>query len=1358
MANLNVITNIETEKDTYEEISFYFSYASSDKILVSQIYNKLVHLSKTKEINGSYRFKYVFPDASDNKTTTIKNCRYFVAFISKNYFDSINWDDQKEELELTLNKNNIIPVFLDDINPKMLSDEQRQAFSLLQLNELPIERLTLLFFGEGVKESGLDESVETIYKGFERIVYPQISEETYCDVFISYAHKNQTSVKPVYTLLEKRFPGCWWRDEERLNHNIEYDIRILNALEKSKCVIAFISKEYIDSSYCVNKELSIADLRGKPIIPVFVDDICVEKIDNYAKVILNPLLSCDPLFYTKGFCSNDAQEVCDNILGHGTLKLSVGLGNKLDWNTPLPHIFNKLILHLNRQQEQKGNYKVTQDISHELFSSLKKIKKNCGDDNDNDDDREQAATNQTDGFTVNENNKERYKHLLPYGWKTHKTHLVDFLNKSKHLFLIGEGGGGKTTTLVETCRWLLAQGEYSVCVPLKVINSENNFEKYLERNVFSGNSQMCHLATTLMKSDKPFYVFLDGLNEMPQDYLGTFFNNLETFLSGHHAVKLIISSRFFDSHTNLGSIEKDFSLFRFQKLDRECVVTYLRACGVLDASKKEDIDDTLYHLLHTPLMLTLYCFSERAKKEYEQDPVVKDRIGLEAKPDTTAKILHNYVQTQLYRAFAENNFNESIYVTMYEYILPSIGLKMVQKNMLSLGRMDYRLCIKTPARDEKNAKYFSEFTDLIDDKRRFNVKYENYREAIDIAQNQLSFVTETEDGYSFTHQVFRDFFAAKFLCLEMDVCKHDMPQDRTILDICAAQYSDDVLSFVADLQKEYEFEPRRDAVTRNWQFKKASATENILAKWKNVEGELAQTAVYNLFNILRLGRNGKLFSCDFPGIDLRACNLNGVKFSEFDKDHKDNPHASSFEGAWIDKKCFLPNGHSAPISAMCISSDNILYTGDVTGKVFRWNLSDLDKPSQSKKVDPIDDGFDVTEEKIIRLALSEKNKSNLLVLTNHSVTEFDVEHREVIKNTIVPPHKYLRDVRDNAGVIEVIYDTAPLTWRSLDDNKTDYLVDDRCPISGCIRKSPCSDVYVYSDMNGQIRTNKHGFYALYQHLFNEIQKSGIEGSDLQDYYEMKKNPSVNDICWHPLGERLLVAYSNTVFEFEYSANNVLKYAAHTAFDSKVTSVGYLSDDRIIVCNDVHINVIKLDDRKIMFDSGYEFSSCYIPRIIKTLQSDNKTYLLSTNKELKILDENLIVKHVRQLKRNVQNVCFARNLRTNEKFLCVMIKSSRDVFCERYDVFRDEYKDLHSNFKVLDDREDHSDKLYTHYRNYKKLISFNRTNFERNEYNNIAGVFIKGCNFKNINNNQMEENMELIKQNMELIKQNGGQVL
>lgn len=1273
----------------------------------------------------------------------LKNCQFFIPVFSHQF---LSCDYCKRDLSKFSshyrgdgeNRSKIIPIFIDNITWNKLNDTEAAASLYgITIDGVSIPNISFPFYGKGIEgesHSDVCEIIEDCLRA-ESETNDEIIQK---DVFISYAHRDKKTVKEIYSKLKDIVPNCWWFDNEILENYRDFNKSIYKGLQKCKCVIAFFSRNYAQSEYCSNIELPYA--RDKNIIPIFLDDISPNDFSENIRGTIDQLLKVETI-YCKG---KSTDEVCEKIVNTTAFKLlKSGLlqtdSKKIEASES---ILNQLVLNLEKQQEQKGNYKVTQDISQALFSFLKKTNKNSESSIDeNEDVPEQKSYSKTDKPAFSTNNKDKYKYLMPDGWETYETPLINHLNESKHLFLTGEGGGGKTTTLIESCRWLLAQGEYAVYVPLKVINSENNFENYLKRTVFSGNSQMYHIATSLMQSDKPFYIFLDGLNEMTQDYLGTFINNLETFLLGHHAVKLIISSRFFDSHMNFGSIGKDLSLFRFQKLDRECVVAYLHACGVLDESKK-DIDDTLYQLLHTPLMLTLYCFSKKAKKEYDKDPVVKDRIELEAKPDTAAKILHNYVQTQLYRAFAENNFNVSVHLVLYEYILPYIAMQLVKCNEYTVSSEQFSNLIYFPFFKPTELKYYMNY--IIARARQISISYtiKEATEANEISQKQLSFIVPSESGYLFTHQMFRDFFAAKFLCMEMTFDQKSMIQDRTTQDMCGMKYSDDVLSFVADLQKEYDFEPKRDAV-RNWQFEKGSVTENILAKWKNVEGELAQTAVYNLFNILRLGRNGKLFSCDFPRLDLRSCNLNGVKFSEFDKD---NTYASSFEGAWIDKECFLPNGHSAPITAMCISSDNILYTGDVTGKVFRWNLNVLDKPSQSKKVDPIDDGFDVTDEKIIRLALSEENKCKLLVLTDHSVTEFDVEHGEVIKHTVVPPHKYLRDVRDNDGVIEVIYDTAPLTWRSLDDNKTDYIVDDSCPISGCVRKSPCSDVYVYSDMNGQIRTNNHGFYSLYQHLFNEIQKSGIEGSTLQDYYEMKKNPSVNDICWHPLGEKLLVAYSNTVFEFEHSANNVLKYEVHTAFDSKVTSVGYLRDGRIIVCNGVCINIIKSDEQKIMSDSGYEFSSCYTPGIIKTLQSGSKTYLLSTNKELKILDENLIVKHVRQLKRNVQDICFARDLRTKEKFLCIMIKNSRGVFCERYDITCDEYEDLNSNFKVLDDREDHSDKLYTHYRIYKKLISFNRTNSEQNEYNNVAGMMIKGCNFKNVNNNQAGENMKIIKQN------------
>lgn len=1280
----------------------------------------------------------------------LKCCQFFIPFFSRQYFNCHRCKATLSKFSSHFrgdggNRPKIIPVFIDDIKWNELNDTDVAASLYgITIDGTAIQNISFPFYGKGIEgesHSDVCEIIEDCLRA-ESETNDDIIQK---DVFISYAHRDKKTVKEIYSQLKDIVPNCWWFDNEILEHYRDFNESIYKGLQKCKCVIAFFSRNYAQSEYCSKIELPYA--HEKNIIPVFLDDAESISFSEEIQSTVDQLLKVEPIF-----CKGKSPEaICENIVNTTAFKLlKCGLLHSDSKKIEVSEcILNQLVLNLDRRQEQKGNYKVTQDISPELFSFLKKKNKNSEFSIDeNEDEAEQRIGSKEDKptFDVINKNKYKYKYLMPDGWKTYETPLINHLNDSKHLFLTGEGGGGKTTTLLESCRWLLAQGEYAVYVPLKVINSENNFEKYLESDVFGGNSQMYHLATAFMKSDKPFYIFLDGLNEMPQDYLGTFFNNLETFLSGHYAVKLIISSRFFDPHMNLGSIGKDFSLFRFQKLDRDCITAYLRACGVLDELKEDDIEP-LYHLLSTPLMLTLYCFSEKAKKEYDQDPVVKDRIELEAKPDTAAKILHNYVQTQLYRAFAENAFNESVHVVLYEYILPYIGMQLVKCNKYTVSSEQLSSSIYFPFFKPAEIKYYMNY--IIARASQISISYtiKEATEANEISRKQLSFIVPSESGYLFTHQIFRDFFAAKFLCMEMIFDQKSMLQDRTTQDICAMQYSDDVLSFVADLQKEYEFEPQRDAVTRNWQFKKGSVTENILAKWQNVNGELAQTAVYNLFNILRLGRNDNLFTCDFSYLDLRACNLNGVKFSEFDKD---NTFATSFEGAWIDKECFLPNGHSAPITAMCISSDNILYTGDVTGKVFRWNLNDLDNPSQNRKVDP-DGEFEVTDDKIIRLALSELHKSKLLVLTDHSVTEFDVERREVIKCTSVPPHKYLRDVRDNAGVIEVIYDTAPLTWCSLDDNKTNYLVDDSCLISGCVRKNPCSDVYVYSDINGLIRTSNGEKYSLFEHLNKEVKKSRSNGVVLDKYYQLKKNPRVNDICWHVSGERFLVAYSNTIFEFEYSTNTILSYVIHTTFDSKVATVGYLNDGRIIVCNDVDINIIKIIERKIMSDSGYEFSSCYIPGIIKTLQSDNETHLLSTNKELKILDDNLIVKHIRQLKRNVQDICFARDLKTKEKFLCVMIKNSQGFFCERYDVFCDEYEDLNSNFKVLDDREDHSDKRYTHYHNHKKLISFNRANSEQNEYNNVAGVIIKGCNFKNINHNQMEESMKII-------KQNGGKVL
>ena len=1359
------------------EVELFISYAPSDYETASQICRVLgqrymCYCLAPEDLNDTWK------NHKEDIEKAINRCQYFIPLFSFNYFIE-NSEFIKWQLKKAKETANVLPVFVDHLKWDDIPKEQTvncdDSFDLivdsLRLKEygisakaVRVKDLSLPFYGMGARNHTEDigeHLFEYIYDSFNRAALEPSQDHTELlqtrnTVFISYAHIDQDLVKAVSEKLMAQY-DCWWLDAEKLKNWKNFEGPIYRAINSCKIFVAFFSKNYFNSEYCCDNELSRACALKKNIIPVFLDQTTPEQLatsKDHIKNTIIKLLEVEPIGYEKGFVKGQETQICESIINTTAFKL-LNL-----WENGLPGIIhqvepksecvlNKLVLHLERQKKQVGNYITTQTISSDLFPLLKKIEKHDAASNDNSEDAvEREKVHTLDRLSSLDQKENKYGYLLRNS-VTYRTPLVDCLNASKHLFLVGEGGLGKTTTLVETCRWLLSAGEYAVYIPLKELNGHNSLEQYFERTVFEGNSQMYKLALSIMNGNRPFYVFLDGLNEMPSDFVGTFISNLRKgFVLGGKAVKLIISSRV-DSLNEFHESKNEFSHFKFQGLDRKRIESYIEKHGL----SRVESDDML-HLLHTPLMLTLYCDSEEAKVQYEQDPNVRGKIELESNPNTAAKILKNFVQTQLYRALMENTYDMSVHATLYEYVLPSIAMKMVRNHRLSLLNEDFRNCIVNPARYPEQSKYFYTYEDLMDDKGlAVRYKKETAGCAKDIAQKQLAFVAPDEHGYAFTHQVFCDFFAAKFLCLEMEVCKGiDVTNNAHNLELCAMQYSEDILSFVADIQEENKFTPQREKQTGHWyNIEEDSLIEKIMTRWRNCEGALAQTAVYNLFNALRLGRNGNLFSCDFSSLDLRACNLNGVIFSEFDRN---GTYASSFANAWIDKECFVQGGHSARVTALCISKDdNTLYSADASGKIVRWNMNEF---TVGKSIIPVAE-YAVVDDKIARLALSVDEKI-LLILTPHSVTVFNLVNEIIDKSYTVPPHKYLRDVRCNSmSTIEVTYDTAPLNWQALlDGDKNGVCHEEKTitgPVAGNLSVSPVSTaedpIYVYSTLNGIVRTSQKHSCSLHNHL-KEIINNARSAGMVHPYYELRNNPQVNDISWHFSGKKVLVAYSNTVFELEYTSEHKLRYISHIALESVVTAVSYRTkagQDNVVICGAFGIRVFEFDaQNKRWDDSGCVFSRRYIPGIKKVLQGDLWTYLLSSNKELKIFDEKLNLLYVRQLNSDVDDFCFAQGINSNEKFICVLMKSRERTYCAKYDVCNDSYEDIGFQFRLIFDDDDHSDKPYTHYIVGKRLISIRRDDPQRIIYENTAGHYIQRCSFKDVRGNVTKEYMPYILRN------------
>ncbi|CAH1772434.1 unnamed protein product [Owenia fusiformis] len=109
-----------------------------------------------------------------------------------------------------------------------------------------------------------DDIVEIIQKGREAELEPP-------QVFISYQWDIQDEVTGLRDRLEKSGYNCWM-DIGQMGGGDQLNAKIDEGIRNAKVVIACVSPKYIVSHHC-NRELSLADLLHKAIIPVMFDRV-----------------------------------------------------------------------------------------------------------------------------------------------------------------------------------------------------------------------------------------------------------------------------------------------------------------------------------------------------------------------------------------------------------------------------------------------------------------------------------------------------------------------------------------------------------------------------------------------------------------------------------------------------------------------------------------------------------------------------------------------------------------------------------------------------------------------------------------------------------------------------------------------------------------------------------------------------------------------------------------------------------------------------------------------------------------------------------------------------------------------------
>ena len=261
---------------------------------------------------------------------------------------------------------------------------------------------------------------------------------------------------------------------------------------------------------------------------------------------------------------------------------------------------------------------------------------------------------------------------------------------------------------------------------------------------------------------------------------------------------------------------KDFKTWYLEPLPRETIMDYLKEKKI--ALPKEE---TTVQLLRFPFFLKIYSNGAKTKADILQAHIVRllDQMEIGYHPDRL-KELRQTIQELLPKFAFENGRTFEVKTfspdeTLIENILPT-GLLI----------------------GEDNGRYIR---------------------------------------YTFKHQIFADFFAAKFVNFELQDVEHNAkfcPRTEVIIprSLCECKISDEVLSLLGEILGECAGKPS-----------KIAAILHLPGFVENKHSAQAAIATHNLVEAMKLCRGNDLDGVDFSALDLHLvsfanCSLHGCNF------------------------------------------------------------------------------------------------------------------------------------------------------------------------------------------------------------------------------------------------------------------------------------------------------------------------------------------------------------------------------------------------------------------------------------------------------------------------------------------------
>ena len=487
-------------------------------------------------------------------------------------------------------------------------------------------------------------------------------------------------------------------------------------------------------------------------------------------------------------------------------------------------------------------------------------------------------------------------------------------NEKIALMMIGNGGTGKTTSLVYLMRMLAENGYAGIYVPLNEISQENPVLDYAYWQVIPETAKRPSYADDFFQNGRVVYL-LDGLNEVAPQNESFVKAQIEMLLSKRAGV-VITTRQLNRTQPKYKSIYAQCDCYNVVPLSEKTINDYLKTYELSAVSGKTA------EILSSPLMLKLYVKQETfAVQDYAKIRALwKTQTG-------EASLIWNYLLWECATNWKKRGEESADVLFALFRLAPYLAWSMVAENRMALREMDRALWLsklrgmylnafqqKAETDNQGESEFFLEIS-LPDDYD--SPVYEN-KTLFNLLLEMGILLQQGNGTFVFFHQSFRDCLAALH-CLNMirmtpkgDVealSKHILP--------------DEVLRFADGLD--------------TWR-----ALDTF---WRNLDRAFSlpsdSSTRMNLILCFNL-RYGSLAPLNFAGKDLRGVSLNSFLLT-------DGGRSARFTGAQISPYTFAPPvTHRDYITTLAVSEDfKYIFSGDNDGRLIVYD-TELGKSVDSR--------------------------------------------------------------------------------------------------------------------------------------------------------------------------------------------------------------------------------------------------------------------------------------------------------------------------------------------------------------------------------------------------------------------------